>query len=242
MWPVALMGARCVCCSGYVRDAFRGVPGVARGLFTAVWNCVRVGEVRQNAAAARMRRAAGEPFTAIMVATLEPHKDHETLLRAVPAIRAQRAGFRLRLVGSGKLRMRLEALVNQLGIADAVEFLGTRRDVPDLLGQADLFIFSTTEQEGLGTVLVEALAAGLPVVASDVPACRELLQGGEFGCLFTPGNAEALASAVLAFTPDESTARATAQERYLERFSATRMMGEYLGLAGVGPESVLSQS
>ena len=70
-----------------------------------------------------------------------------------------------------------------------MEFLGSRRDVPALLGQSDVFVFSTTKEEGLGTVLIEALAAGLPVVASDVPACREALEGGKWGALVPAADA-----------------------------------------------------
>src|SRR5207248_2428186 len=101
-----------------------------------------------------------------------------------------------RLAGEGSLRATLQAEAHDLGCAGAVEFLGTRLDVPELLAHARLFVFSTTRQEGLGTVLFEALAVGLPVVASDVPACREALRGGEFGRLVPPGDSAALADAI----------------------------------------------
>src|SRR5262249_3313107 len=75
-----------------------------------------------------------------------------------------------------------------------VEFLVSRCDVPEQLGEIDVFAFSTTEKEGFGIVLIEALAAELPIVATDVEACREVLQDGRFGSLVPFGDAEALAA------------------------------------------------
>ena len=62
-----------------------------------------------------------------------------------------------------------------------------RRDVPELVGQLDLFVFATTSDEGLGIALIEAMAVGVPVVASDVGACREVLDDGALGLLVPPG-------------------------------------------------------
>jgi glycosyltransferase involved in cell wall biosynthesis len=234
-WPLRLLGANCVCCSNYVRRQYQDIPLVSRHLFHTVWNCARVSEVQRRAADARAARPDGEPITAIMVATLERHKDHATLLRAVPAIRQRMPQFRLRLAGDGKLRQELERLATELGVADAVEFLGMRRDVPELLGHADLFVFSTTPQEGLGTVLVEALAAGLPVVASDVPACRELLQEGTRGRLVAPANQTALSNAIISVLEQE-VAGYRAPVDFLSAFGPEVMMNHYMEVAGFGKQ------
>jgi len=76
-----------------------------------------------------------------------------------------------------------------LGLDPEKVFLGRRSDIPELLGQADLFAFSTTAAEGFGISMIEALAAGLPVIASDVPACREVLLDGAAGELLPAGDA-----------------------------------------------------
>ncbi len=180
----------------------------------------------------RQQKSPESPPTAIMVATFERHKDHETALRAVPLIRQQVPGFRLLLAGDGTLRDQLHELARELALCDAVEFLGMRRDVPELLGIADLFVLSTTPQEGLGTVMIEALAAGLRVVASDVPACRELLNGGEYGVLVTPRSPEALARAVINCleSADEQRDHRIA---YATNFTPQKMIKEYLTIAGV---------
>ena len=82
-------------------------------------------------------------------------------------------------------------------------FWGPRSDVPELLGQMDVFAFSTTRDEGFGIALIEAMAAGLPVVASDVPACREVLDDGAAGILVPAGDPAPLAQAIGALLSSE---------------------------------------
>ncbi|HTQ31622.1 MAG TPA: glycosyltransferase family 4 protein, partial [Opitutaceae bacterium] len=96
---------------------------------------------------------------------------------------------------------------------------------------SDVFVFSTTLEEGLGTVLLEALAAGLPIVATDVPACAEALDGGRWGALVPPADPAALAEALIARlqlpernAPDEC-------HSYLERFSPSQMITNYMAEA-----------
>jgi glycosyltransferase involved in cell wall biosynthesis len=167
-----------------------------------------------------------------MVATMEAHKDHATLLRALPEVIKNWPGFLLLLVGDGSLRPSLEKLAVDLGVDSSVRFVGSSRDVPSWLAKAQIFVFSTTAQEGLGSVLLEALAAGLPVVASDVPACREVLENGRWGTLVKPGSSSDLADAVSATVrlnpqPDE-----TALKEYLDRFTPEIMLRGYLEHAG----------
>lgn len=230
LWPLALMKATVLCCSDYVRDAYRAVPMIPRELLQTVWNCTRAAEVRERSARGRAERSSpAGSFTAIMVATLEPHKDHETLLRAVPAIRAAEPEFRLRLAGDGSLRGRLEELAGNLGLGGAVEFLGTRKDVPDLLGESDLFVFSTTLQEGLGSVLLEAMAAELPILASDVPACREMLAGGIHGTLVPPSDPAVWSEAIVrAIRSPRDRGHLDASRDFALSFTAGRMMDLYL--------------
>ncbi|MGH9492472.1 MAG: glycosyltransferase, partial [Terriglobales bacterium] len=122
----------------------------------------------------------------MFVARLQPQKDHVTLLRALAKI--PRA--RLALVGDGELRPSLEALAASLGIWERVHFLGRRADVPQLLKLADVYVHSS-HWEGFGIAAVEAMAAGLPVIASDVPGLSQVV--GSAGLLFPRGDADCLA-------------------------------------------------
>ena len=69
-------------------------------------------------------------------------------------------------------------------------FFGSRTDIPNLLANADIFALSTTGEEGFGIVLIEAMAAGLPIIATDVSACREVLDNGNAGILVPPGRVD----------------------------------------------------
>ncbi len=219
-------GGRMVCCSRYVASEFARSPGAFPSVLRVVYNCAPAERIARAAAEARLGRSDRRPRL-IMVATLEGHKDHATLLRAMPQVLREVPDAQLWLAGDGSLRAQLTSLKESLGLGDAVEFLGSQRDIPRLLGQSDLFVFSTTPEEGLGTVLVEALAAGLPIVATDVPACRELLEGGRWGRLVPAAQPQALARAVV----DALGRRSAAPEdrsAFLQQFTPTRMIEAYV--------------
>jgi glycosyltransferase involved in cell wall biosynthesis len=162
-----------------------------------------------------------------MVATLEAHKDHATLLRAMQKVVRAIPSARLWLVGDGSLRKTLEGMKDSLGLADSVQFLGSRRDVPALLGQSDVFVLSTTADEGFGTVLVEAMASGLPIVASDVPACREVLQSGKWGRLVPAGEPEALATALVEVLNAHRYMEPEERRAHVQQYMPSNMIAAY---------------
>lgn len=124
--------------------------------------------------------AYGEHVTLVHVARLEPGKGHELLLEAVEGLR-RLPGWRLWLVGGAqrpaeaRYELRLRARVAAAGLADRVLFLGEQRNVPDLLRQADVFCQPNVAPEAFGIACVEALYAGLPVVATDLGGPREIV-------------------------------------------------------------------
>ena len=175
-------------------------PVIANGCDTAA--------IASRAMAALAQRSSDDPRRILMVARLDPIKDQTTLLRAFAG--AQQSGWQLQLVGEGPDRPKLEALARELGLDPAEVFLGRRSDIPELLGQADLFAFSTTPAEGFGIALIEALAAGLPIIASDVPACREVLKDGAAGALVPAADLDAWADGLRQLMIHASTRQALA--------------------------------
>ena len=157
-----------------------------------IHNGCDVHSIARSAAISRARRSLPRTFTIGMVARLDPVKDYSTLLEAFASLRAMRPGVsaELRVVGEGPLLAPLRDLAARLHVDNDVVFMGARSDVSNILGELDLFVLSTNCGEGFGIVLIEALAAGVPVIASDVPACREVLREGELGTLFPAGNVE----------------------------------------------------
>jgi glycosyltransferase involved in cell wall biosynthesis len=146
---------------------------------------------------------AGAAPLAVTVARLTQQKGIDTLVRAA----ADAPGVQFAVVGDGPERTRLEAAARSLGVADRVRFLGHRHDVPDLVAAADVFVLPS-RWEGSSLALLEAMAAGKPVVATAVGGTRELVTDGETGILVPPDDATALADAVRSLALDATRAGA----------------------------------
>jgi glycosyltransferase involved in cell wall biosynthesis len=176
-----------------------------------------------------------ESVVACTVANLRREKDYWTLLQA--AARATAATSRLRwlAVGQGPLAEQVRAWHDDLRLGDRLLLLGYRPDVPDVLAASDLFVLSSAH-EGLPVALMEALAAGLPVVATDVGGLRESLRDGVDGLLVPPHDPSALADAVVRLVHDDrgrlvmsANARAAA-ERFDIRGAVRRQVQVYADL------------
>jgi glycosyltransferase involved in cell wall biosynthesis len=160
------------------------------------------------------------------VARLAPQKDHRTLIQAARLV--PEAEFLV--AGDGELREELERQAE----GSSVRFLGARADVPELLASFDVFAFPSLF-EGLCLAVIEAQAAGVPVVATPVGGIRETVVDGETGLLVPPRDPAALATAIRRLLQDRPAAEAMAAEakrRARERFSVERVVGETLRLYG----------
>jgi len=167
------------------------------------------------------------------VARLAEQKGQRDLIAAAPHVLERHPDVRFVVAGEGELRDELERLAEPLG--DRFTFLGAREDVPDLLASFDVFAFPS-RFEGLCLAVIEAQAAGVPVVATPVGGIRETVVEGETGWLVEPRDVEALAERIswCLDNPDEPRrVAAEAQRRVLERFSVDRMVAETLALYGI---------
>jgi glycosyltransferase involved in cell wall biosynthesis len=176
------------------------------------------------------RHAAGlDPRRRLVaqVGRLAPQKDYPTFLRAAAAVAAAAADVDFAVVGEGPLRGELEALARELGLADRVHFLGLRNDVPAVLGGTDVLAL-TSRFEGFPNVVMEAMATGAVVVATDVGGCRELVVPEETGVIVPPGDPGAVAAAVLEVLgdPPRAVQMAAAARRRIEREFDVRRMAE----------------
>jgi L-malate glycosyltransferase len=129
------------------------------------------------------------------IAALAPHKAQDDLLRAAALVFATHPDARLVVVGEGALRGELESLAGRLGIVDRVVFTGFRDDALDLLGMFDCFVMSS-RLEGLGTSIMDAQAAGIPVVATRTGGIPEIVKDGATGLLVSPDDPPSLAAAI----------------------------------------------
>lgn len=147
----------------------------------------------------RIRRELGlkdDNYVIVNIARHHPIKGHRYLLEAMAAILEQAPHCRLLLAGDGPLRRDIETQIRELGIEREVIVLGNRDDVPALLTASDLMVVSSLE-EGLPNVVLEGMAAGLPIVATEVGGIPELVTHYSTGILIQPSDAEALSNAVL---------------------------------------------
>jgi glycosyltransferase involved in cell wall biosynthesis len=179
-----------------------------------------------------------KPFTIGMVARLEKHKDQATLIRAAKILKNRGRNVQVKIVGDGSERRVLEKMIETEDIADTVRLLGTRRDVPAIIASLNLFAFSTTPDEGFGIALAEAMIGRVPIVASDVGACREVLDDGSLGLLVPPADPVALADAIDAVRADPQAANIRAiraREKALREFSGQFMARAYSKFLGVSP-------
>jgi glycosyltransferase involved in cell wall biosynthesis len=179
-------------CSNYVSDKVVGQYRLPRRRVSVLWNWCDTEAIAARAGRAREARTDDGPTIGI-VARLDPIKDHAMVLRAFQLFRREYSGARLRLIGDGPTRAKLEEMAGDLNLGDSVEFAGARTDVPEQVGQLDIFVYATTASEGFGIVLAEAMAAGVPIVATDCGPCAEVLDDGRAGLLVSPGDPEALA-------------------------------------------------
>jgi len=162
----------------------------------------------------------------IMVARLHPQKGLARLFAAMRDILHERPEARLLLVGDGPLRVSLRKQVEDFGMAERVLFAGGREDVPSLLWAADVFVLPSL-REGMPNAVLEAMAAGLPVVATRVGGTPECVADGESGLLVPPDDSHALAHAVLRLLGSarmRARLGAAARERVCAHFGTERLV------------------
>lgn len=230
IWASRALRVPILSCSAMVEREFQLLAGALPHGSQAVHNGVDVDAIEARAAEQRAKREPGGPRVVGMVARLNSIKDHDTLLEAFARVQSELGNCELWLIGGGERRAALEALASALKITASIRFLGERTDVHAQLGRMDVFVFSTTRDEGFGIAMAEAMAARTPLIASDVEACREVLGGGEAGCLVAPGNSGALASAIsmLLSQPDLARAQADrAHARAKQHFDVERCAAHY---------------
>ena len=156
-------------------------------------------------------------------------KGFDIVLTAISRIGLPRDQFLLRIAGSGSGEPALRELAHTLGIAESVEFLGHVTDMPQFMAGIDLFVHASVAAEGLSRALIEAQAAGRPVVTSDHAGAREAIDNEVTGVIVPAGDPSALARAIDSFINDSAQwlAMGTAgRERAARVFSAQRVVNE----------------
>jgi glycosyltransferase involved in cell wall biosynthesis len=223
-------GARIVDGIIVVSDAtarsFLDTVGHVEDKITVVYNAVDLDRYPAPIDRSEVRAGLGfgaEAHLMTMVGTFKRQKGHRHLVAAAAAMVPRFPTLHILLVGDGELADEVRLQVQAAGLSDHVHFLGTRRDVPELLSASDSFVLPSL-WEGLPVALTEAMASGLPVVATDVSGTSQVVIDGESGLLVPPGDAEALAEAMNRLLSDPALASRMAvsgRERVSASFAAS---------------------
>jgi glycosyltransferase involved in cell wall biosynthesis len=188
--------------------------------------------VRDGTDKAAKRLELGIPAQGPLVGSigrLTAQKGYHLFLQAIPGVLQNIPDAHFVLVGSGEMDDPLRRQAEESGIADHVTFAGSRSDIEDIFGTLDLFV-SSSLWEGLPTVILESIAAGVPVVGTLVSGTIELIQNGESGLLVEAGNPEALATAIVTALQDPVTTRNRAERAFTyisSRYAISAVTDEY---------------
>jgi glycosyltransferase involved in cell wall biosynthesis len=214
VWRHCLIHAHAVLCVSPASAESAARLGVAPARITVAPTGIDVDAVRERGSVAVPRSAPrNEPARLVACGELNPHKGYDILIRALASARQTGRRVTLALIGRGPEGPALERLARDLGVSEAVSFLGHVDDpLPDI-ARADAFVHSA-RVEAVGLVLLEAVALGVPTIAADCDAGgpRMVLDGGRLGRLVEPESVQALAEAICAHVDDPADLSARARD------------------------------
>ncbi len=224
---------RVIAVGDHVRQALIENEGIAADRVDVIYNGIDVGKYQASQTIrATSRRSLGlseQEVVVLQVARLNPLKDHATALRAMARLRSSHPHVRLFIVGDGEERPAIQQLISQLELANTVHLLGVRSDVDQLLPAADIFLLSSVS-EGIPLTIIEAMATGLPCVATNVGGVAEVIVAGKTGLLATAGD-DAVIAGHLASLADSSELRhqygVAGRQRAHDLFDARQMHARY---------------
>jgi glycosyltransferase involved in cell wall biosynthesis len=211
------------------------LPGIPEKRIVSISNSVDVNRYGDRSARTAVRRELGlddHHKIMLVVATLKEQKGHYFLLNALHEIVKQFPDLKVLFAGDGELRTTLQTHALKLHLENNVHFLGNRNDIPKLLAASDYFILPSL-WEGLPMALIEAMASGLPIIATRVSGTNQVMVHGETGLLVPPGDAKELERAILELLSNPYTAfrmGKAARRRVEVYFGAQKQAQEHLAL------------
>ncbi len=225
---------RLIACGESVRQALIKNEGLPESRVELIYNGVDIRSLSMSSADARsrIRREFGyaeDDFVVIQIARLHELKDHQTALRTIDRVRKVVPTARLLLAGDGDQRSSIEEAISTRGLTSHVQLAGTRRDIADLLAASDAFLL-TSISEGIPLTVIEAMAAGLPVVATSVGGLPEMIRDGISGCLASASDDLTLSDHLIRLAGQPSQRQQMGQVAIADahaRFSLDAMLKSY---------------
>ncbi|MGD0336690.1 MAG: GT4 family glycosyltransferase PelF [Candidatus Omnitrophota bacterium] len=171
-------------------------------------------------------------FNVGIIGRITPLKGHSYFIKAMAHVARAVPGLKIWIIGDAPAsrqayKEQVQVLVKRLGLGNCTQFLGTQRDIPEILSHLDAVVLSTVTHEAFGRVIVEAQAAGVPVVATSVGGVVDIIDDGKTGLLVPPAEPQAMAEAVMKIFKDPALARELAECAYKkvkEKYSVELMV------------------
>lgn len=223
-----LLKGKIICPSEHIFSTFRKIPLFPKKTLYKIPNAINIASFINNENAYRKNV---EKYTAINVGNLEEAKDQISLVKIWKVVINKNNLAKLFIVGGGSKEEELKTFIRNQKLENNVFLLGPRKDIPQLLQKADIFAFTSKNIEGFGTVLIEALATGMKIIAFNEPAANELLNSGQYGKLIHDRNIEIFASEILK-SFDEPLNIEVNQKKidYANSFNIKNMVDSYINL------------
>jgi glycosyltransferase involved in cell wall biosynthesis len=221
--------------SEQVKQALIDYVKPAEQKITVICNAVDVERYQNIRDDLKIRESLGigeDSCVALVVAILKVQKGHKYLIDAAAELIPEYPKLHFLLAGDGILREELVAHTNTLGIQNHVHFLGNRKEIPELLAGSDYFVLPSL-WEGLPLALIEAMASGLPIVATNVSGSKQVMIDGQTGLLVPPGDSHELALALRQLISQPQLSREmgdAARRRIEESFNAEKQTEEHIDL------------
>ena len=228
LWSYTVLPHRVVTVSEHVRTLLLD-KGVPPGNVAVVYSPIQLSEPVEHSTLRDELKLSRSDIVVGCVAVMRAKKGHRALVDAIEPLIRERPNLHLVFVGGGSPTFEeVQAYVTEKGLDRRVHLMGTRKDVPNLLAGFDLFALAT-EQEASGTVFVEAAAAGLPVIGTDVGGVSEMMQAGQTGLLVPVHDHQALVQALKTLVDDSALRQRMGQAgfdlvRTQGRFSVERLV------------------
>jgi glycosyltransferase involved in cell wall biosynthesis len=207
-------------------SGLRAIDGVPPAKTRVIYNGVDVSQFRNGRPSPDLHRELGIPHNtplACMIARFSPQKAYDEFIEAAHLVIKEGCACHFLCIGDGPLLSSIQKMVSDLDLKNRVTFLGSRKDVPDILRKCYVAVLAS-HYEGLPITILEAMAAGLPVVTSDVGGCKEAVIHDETGFLIPPGDFRGMARAMERLLVNKELARSMGQ-------SGRQRVGKYFDIS-----------
>ncbi len=218
-----------ICVSRAVQNFVVGQEGISKNRTCIIYNGADISQMAVNSemdSLEEMSDTEGQHVVIITVASLTKNKGHIVLLNAFKKLVENHANVRLMIVGDGPMKIYLTDYTKELGLSSRVIFTGQKKQITLFLKISDIFVLNSIEREGLGIAVIEAMAAGLPVVGTSVGGLPELISDQQSGFVVKPGDSHELYCALKRLVDEESLRKRMGlcgKKIYEERFTPAMM-------------------